>query len=493
MKNYIYFFALMLLGIGQADLIAQNPQGEAAWASSFQLAVDNPTAAGIDGQYHAYMGYYQRWFNLADAPSTFYAGGSIPLPGRQIGLGAFILSDQAGLLNHTRFSFFAAAHTAPKKKHRLSLGATGIWQSISLGQANVVDALVGDQATGSKINLGLGINYRLQLNSDNSWFNLMLQYPQLPMALILNEGGDEALFNYDLTGQYIIQANLQTELGGGIGFSPAVRVHMIPGKASQSIPFLDASVGFGFRDNAIHARLGIQTAQANSAYLSVGFFLNEKLRADVMLAPSEALGVSGAAHIELTTGAVKDPVIIQWLSEDFWSDQLANMGLKGFFDVSARPLKNEVIVDFKFNESNNTVYDLAADKYLRLNEFIKGLEQSLAIVEDQKGSIEQVIFYADVKKDLNEDVNGGYQGNQVLDIPAFSKEGTFTPKKSISKGEAITQGELAAVKLSQLKALFVKEVTAIPQVKLNLAEIQVEQNPNQDLDRELVIKLRIRK
>ncbi|MEL7340468.1 MAG: hypothetical protein AAGM67_08290, partial [Bacteroidota bacterium] len=67
MKNYIYFFALMLLGIGQADLMGQNPQGEAAWASSFQLAVDNPTAAGSDGQYHAYMGYYQRWFNLADA------------------------------------------------------------------------------------------------------------------------------------------------------------------------------------------------------------------------------------------------------------------------------------------------------------------------------------------------------------------------------------------------------------------------------------------
>ncbi|MEM9985897.1 MAG: type IX secretion system membrane protein PorP/SprF, partial [Bacteroidota bacterium] len=336
------------------------------WPNTYRLQMDNPVLSGFDGQNHLYLGTYQKWLGTPDAPSTSFVGASIPVVGRLLGMGGFLVRDQIGLLTQTRASVFASAHSSAAGKHRLSVGTGISWQGIGVVAPNVIDPLMLGSYRGSRLNLGLGANYRVQLGSPGSWFNLQVQVPQLFRSIELTASNSSRDFLYEYGGQFILQANLRYQLSSGNALAPSLLVQSQGLKDGQGSYLVDVGMGFSVRNDALQFRLGVRNAPASLLYAGLGVQLGKRINVAAIWEPVGPLGMSMGADMDLTFGdSAYSPAAATWYPKSFWEQRLNERGLTGYFEVNTVDTKKSIFVNYRFDDYDDLRYKLVEDEQLR--------------------------------------------------------------------------------------------------------------------------------
>lgn len=464
------------------------------WPASQRLIVDQPAMVGRGGQSELYLGAYQKWFGLDQAPSTFYLGGGIPLAGRRIGMGGFLLRDQVGLLTQTRLSLFAAAHSPTDRAHQVSVGVSASVQRFQVEQPNVID-LIGPQGYQSnRANFGVALNYRLRYDKKGSWLNLQLQVPQLFREVTLNDNSDSASLLLDMPSQYVFQANLRQQLGQETYLLPSVRVYTYQSKQAELISLLDLGVGISFKEDLFQVRMGYRNAQASQLYAGIGIKLGRTIDAAILIEPVGALGVSGGADLKFAFGEPDttpkpDLNANKWKEPTYWESRLENAGLRGYFKVSSLQDKDFVYVTYLFDDTDDLLYDLTEDRFLKVEDLLEELQAAVADVEKKEGKIARLDLIAEIKSDFDEVLEAPFSSDQPLTLTSHFQEGLPQPSVQLLPGDTLTAAQVAAVKLQYLQKKVEQGVSAIPQSVLAEANRKVERNPTLEYNRRISIRL----
>lgn len=139
-------YALLLLLSTASGLHAQQTSQYTQYV--FNMFAVNPAVAGSKDCLDVRLGYRKQWVDYPGAPTTGWATiqGSIrpkgkPFRANRHGVGAFIESDQAGLLGYTSFSLAYAYHIQMSRDYFMSMGLfAGVRQEkIDIGQVNVLN------------------------------------------------------------------------------------------------------------------------------------------------------------------------------------------------------------------------------------------------------------------------------------------------------------------------------------------------------------------
>lgn len=461
------------------------------WPASQRLLLDQPAMVGFSGQRHVYLGTYQKWFGVDRAPSTFYLGAATPVGDRRIGVGGFLLRDQVGLLSQTRVSGFGAVHTAADKPHRISVGVAASVQNFQVGQGNVVDIIGAEGYRGSRLNLGLGLNYRARLGSDQSWLNVQFQVPQLMKEVVLSGSTDSLGLGLSMPGQSVIQANIQYTLASGTQLLPSLRLYRHEGKLQENIALYDVGLGLAFRDGAFRVNIGYRNALASRVYAGMGIRLGDNLDATIVLEPLGPLGVSGGADLLMSFGEVPivEAVDVTWYEEPFWKQRIADAGLLGYYEVVTLQDPRSVYVSYSFDDNNDLPYDLAADPPLKVEDFLDELQEVIAAVKPGGGTLRQIDLTAYVKTGFSSEVEDPFSGDGTFQLGSFYQEGLYQPPTRLSPGARLSQAQLAAIKLQFLRESIGNEIPEIPSSILSGAQLNVEQNGDIPYNRQIVVRL----
>ncbi len=464
------------------------------WPNTYRLQMDNPVLSGFDGQNHLYLGTYQKWLGTPDGPSTSFVGASLPIVGRLIGMGGFLVRDQIGLLTQTRASVYASAHSSTEGNHRFSIGTGISWQGVGVATANVIDPLSLESFRGSRLNLGLGLNYRGQLGNPGSWINLQVQIPQLFRSIELTAPNSGTDFLYTYRGQFILQANMRYLLGSGNALVPSLLIQSQGLKDGQGGYLIDAGLGFSVRNDALQFRLGVRNAPASLLYAGIGVQLGNRINVAATWEPVGPLGMSMGADLDLIFGdSVSSPSQATWYPKSFWEQKLNDQGLTGYFEVNTVDTKKTIFVNYRFDDYDDLRYKLVEDEQLRLDDFFTQLESAIKEVRAQGGKLVSLTINADMEKEFEQTVVEPYSGSQPISIKWYYLEGVPVVSSKFKPGDSLTHAQLTAIKLYYFKEALASAIPSIPQDVMSDARLQIERDPGVEYSRRITVKLEFEK
>ena len=364
MKNlFTFIFITIVLGIS-----SNAQQTEMVLPASHLFQLDNPAATGLGGKNRLYLGAYKQWQGVSGAPTTAFVGISNALANRSIGLGGLLVYDKAGLINHTRLSFFAAYHANFSSKQTLSIGPSAQLQLFQFSTPNVIERtpLHPDGLNTNTANLGVSLNYQYRINKNQSFFNLMVYYPQLSQTLGLNSQDNQSTetLGYTLGKYLIVQAYLRYEFTSGVVFNPSARFHSQPYNGTN-YQVADAALGFSFKKDVIQFRIGGKTGLnnqiSNAFYLGLGFRIGKNVDAYLISEPIGTLGISGGAYVQVEYGKEGVPEVgpRDWQNQDSIKTRLARQELQNsFIPTVLNPPGKNTYISFLFYDNVNSYIDL---------------------------------------------------------------------------------------------------------------------------------------
>lgn len=498
-----YILVIWLLSASYLCLEAQ--PGELSSPFSHTYLLDNPAAMGLDGKHHLFLGAYQKWFQLEDAPQSYFLSSAHPFFNRALGIGGTLVFDQAGLINTTRLGLNFGVHFNPDSPHRFSLGASARFQAISFDLPNTEDLLLASEPGASHINLGLGLNYQAGLgDGDDSFFNLYIAMPQFPATLDLTKKDASGVpGTYSLPSDLLIQANLQYELSGGNYFTPSLRYQtQLSGSLSKS-QILDLGLGVSFLEDAFNVRAGIRTGQASQIYAGLGIRLGQIAKAHILVEPGGPLGTSAAFDAELTWGepqpkAEQDGGRISkmtcWKDTECLQERLAAQGLGTSFKAQSVTNDNSVFtfITYSFSEGIGSVKYLEDTDFLeryplpKLFEEIQKMLQEAKISTDEE-KVVQVTYRIKVNATLNDATFESNSGSPFK--MEYWESGALLQSKNIETGHVFTEAELAGAKIHFLAEALKKQT---PLLQNTNSRFEVIYDPNMVSYREVEIVLYVK-
>ncbi len=266
--------------------------------------MDNPAAAGIDNTNHIFLGYYQKWLDTEESPTTAFLGSSHTIVKDAVGIGTSFFYDEAGLIQTIRASLNGAFHLSLSDEHIFSLGAAARYQSFGFGSPNVADVINFSDVSASNINLSLGLNYQFRFgNESNSFLNLYAFFPQFPASIDLKEGSSGEGLLFSLNDNIAIQANLHLDLGNEVKLIPSIRWQAQPSdNFLEKTQIVDAALGISFLQDKLMLRLGGRNGATNNVYGGIGWRFNQNVKAHTLYELGDQLGASIAAAADFNFG-----------------------------------------------------------------------------------------------------------------------------------------------------------------------------------------------
>ncbi len=495
MKQSPYILLALWAGFAIGALRAQ--PGEFAMPLAFQYMLDNPAAVGLDGQHHIMLGARQQWVDQVEAPQTFYLATSHPFISRGLGLGLTLAQDQAGLLRYTRAGLNAAVHFNPGQAHRFSVGASARFQHFGFGIPNVEDPYFSEENTASGINLGLGINYHYNMGK-GAFFNLQAQSPLMAAALEVPgrasaSPGDEPLL-YNQVQELLLQANAKLPIGGNNFLTPSLglRGQLAEGGGFKKSSVFDVGLGVSFLNDVLQARVGYRSAQASMVYGGVGIMLGKKHQAYLLYEPSGDLGAAGTFAADFVVGQILDPkppTTVETpkkprgqksfclMDADCLRLRWQDFNARNAFEVQVeKQSTGYTLVTIQFADNINVYQDYFAHAaYLQSVPLDQLLNSIRTMYREELYSSEHRIIQAT----LTADVQAGLYGDSYETFTGESMElrywepGMPLINSLLKKGDSLTEGQLAAVKIHYLADAL---RTRIPE--LQELSVRKEVNPN---------------
>ena len=428
----IAFSIYLLLGLLPVSLEAQFQ--ELPVSTSLRYNLDNPAIVGLDGRHHVILGNYTKWLGMSGSPSSTYLSTAHPISGGRLGIGLFLLNDQATILRQTRVAVHAAVNLLdPQRDGQFSIGTAIQYLQLGLKQPeNPFDAgdpllnLIEPFSKGL-FNLGLAANYHHKLGS-GSFLNAMLYFPQLPRTIsLVDSAGMGSSLGYHLSQNFILQANMQYRLNEDLSLLPSIRLHFFPAQTDKNVPaysIIDIGVGLGIRQEQISIKAGFRSAEANQLYAALSFRFNN-LNVNVLTEPVGIFGSSLGVDLEYMTGTPV-PQWYAWQADTFLQNRLLRRGIAGSFTSDAFNVPNSetsYIRHFFFDNSDQ-VYEYTRDadfvSLVNLPELFKELNDLYSQVRDDKGKIISLRIEVETVDPLSEITEESYSGNTEI-LTFFSK------------------------------------------------------------------------
>lgn len=472
-KTYTTIISLsaLLLVSGMQTGTAQ--VNELLLPGSHRYMLDNPAAAGGDLHHHIYLGTYKKWFNLDQAPTTFYLASAHPFLTRGFGIGGIIVHDQAGLINTTRFGLHAAVHLTPDSDHQFSIGAAARYQLLNYDMPNVEDIVGGVSA--SDITLGFGLNYHYKIDR-SSFFNLYGYFTRLPSTVqLVAESTNQSPLEYGLSENLVVQANLRLAIGEGLAMTPSVRFQAQPSNGYlNKTQIIDAAIGFSIMNDALQFRIGGRTGDSKIIYGGVGVRLFDKMNAHVFVEPTGPLGTSAAfdAELNLASGISDslppDPVEERsdyYLYKDKLQDRLTDRRIGPVIKADSyyNPLLRQRRIEYIFPDRVDAYINFFNHPEMLAQVPLDQLIDELEVIaeelkKDRKNPQPIMNFVVKVKNDLNAATFETYSGFPIeMD---FWENGSLVQDRVIREGNPLTERDLALLKLRFLRDNMVRLVPA---------------------------------
>ncbi|MCB9294573.1 MAG: type IX secretion system membrane protein PorP/SprF [Lewinellaceae bacterium] len=495
MRHSILSIILFLAG---STLLSAQPS-EIYSPLSHRYVLDNPAAMGLDGRHHLFLGAYRKWFNLEDAPQSFFVSSAHPFFNRSLGIGGTAVFDQAGLVNTLRLNLNASVHLNPESRHRFSVGASARYQNLSFGLPNVEDPLLAGEPSSSNVNLGVGLNYNADLGKDNSFFNLYVALPQFPATLDISPANANAMLaEYNIANTLLIQSNLKYRVSDGNYFIPSIRYQGMFAANSCNCQLVDLGLGMSFLDETFSVRLGVRTGRASLVYGGVGYHFGRGSSVNLFVEPGGPLGSSAAFDAELVFGeGIKPPPPPQmacWKDQGCLKQRLADAGIGERFDVSRTTNEQSdfTFVTFSFAERIDAYINyfehedfLSRFPLPKLFDAIESL--NLEDIKKQKAEVVQVTFRVKVKNPLEDNSYELYTGAPFT--MKYWQSGAMQKTENIRPNQELTESQLAGAKLHFLAERFRADIPSLKEVNVRR---EVVYDPsiadNRELEVVLVVK-----
>ncbi len=471
MKTLVTLLILLMYcgaGMGQPD--------NSLSPFSFLHQFDNPAAMGLDGKNHLYLGTYQKWLKLNDAPKTYWLASSHPIISRSFGVGGIFMYDQAGLLTTTKIGFNGSVHLNPDSDHKFSVGGTVRYVNLGFGSPNVDDPIINGEPAAGTISLGAGVNYHFVMK-DGQFLNFQVFSSNLLGNLDVTPDNLENPLIYNLPQALTVQGNLKLALSDNAYLTPSLRYQRQLGEAiGAEKQIIDLGLGFSFLDETISTRIGYRTADAGIIYGGVGYRFGEASSAHVFFEPGGPLGSSAAFVGDLAFGEMANKDVNGkkkvpgrkrtknrntrnancYKSEPCIQEKLLlNTGEKAFTLTRSedKNLKSTYLkINFKDNEDVVQNYFKYPDfiQQVPLNALIDNLSSfSKQELSQANLNIAHITLKATVKEELSGKAFDNFVGETIA-IPYLTGN-SIEKVASIPKGKDIDQLELALIKLHYLQ------------------------------------------
>jgi type IX secretion system PorP/SprF family membrane protein len=242
MKNLKTIFATIFLGVFSLCAVAQQDAGFTMYF--FNPVYVNPAYAGSREAFSGTMVHRSQWVGMPGAPTTQSLSIHSRIPYSRVGLGLQVYNDESGPMKNTGINLTYAHHIELNEKTTLSVGFTGMVNSIRIGfdQINYDDdvdpAFDGNASSSWVPDLAAGVYlYRERFYAGLSASHLM----QSKFGLTDAPGANLAKFHR----QYYFTSGVVLPLTESLDFRPSVLVKFV--NAAPAIADINGSFIFNKR------------------------------------------------------------------------------------------------------------------------------------------------------------------------------------------------------------------------------------------------------
>ncbi|MEM9337530.1 MAG: type IX secretion system membrane protein PorP/SprF [Bacteroidota bacterium] len=260
----VYHLFLFILSIGTAAA-----QQQVMFTQyMFNGLVLNPAYAGSHESISATALYRNQWVGIEGAPNTKTFSIHSPVPGRNIGLGAFFVQDNIGVTTDNNF-FLSYAYRMPLRNGTLSFGLQGGINNIQAdyNELELSDRNFQGSASSLKPNFGAGVYF----STDRFYAGMSTPYILRNSSSTSDGASLSSGVNVEQIQHYYLTSGVVFDLSPYIKLKPSILV-----KAVQGAPMeLDFNANVLFDEKLW---VGVSYRSFDSVDLLLELQLNQQLR-----------------------------------------------------------------------------------------------------------------------------------------------------------------------------------------------------------------------